>query len=104
MLAQIKRATQETSKNIIFSADREVPTTYKGWKARLLRMDYNWRLKQAEGTGRIDSRSQAQKNAIVPKGVASTSVPTQKTASGTTYRGCRAPMDISTAQAVAKCY
>ncbi len=50
MLAQIKRATRETSKNTIYSADREVPTTYDGWKAQLLHMDYNYCLKQAEGT------------------------------------------------------
>ncbi len=38
MLAQIKKATQETSKNTIYSADREVPTTYDGWKAQQLGM------------------------------------------------------------------
>ncbi len=42
MIAQIKKAAQETSKNTIYSADGEVPTTYEGWKARLLHMDYNW--------------------------------------------------------------
>ncbi len=40
MLAQIKRATCETSKNTIYAGDREVPTTYDGWKAHLLHMDY----------------------------------------------------------------
>ncbi len=104
MLAQIKKAACEMSKNTIYSADGEVPTTYNGWKARLLRMDYNWCLKQADGTGRINSRSQAQKNTTIPKGVALTSVLTQKTASGTTYGGRGVPMDISAAQAVAKCY
>ncbi len=54
--------------------------------------------------GHTDSKPQAQKNTMVPKGVASTSVPTQKTALGTTYRGRSVPMDISAAQAVAKCY
>ncbi len=50
MLAQVKKATQETSKNTIYLADGEVPTTYEGWKTRLLHMDYNWHLKQVEGT------------------------------------------------------
>ncbi len=40
----------------------------------------------------------------MPKGVASTSVPTQKTPSGTTYGGQGVPIDISTAAAMAKCY
>ncbi len=42
MIAQIKKAAQEMSKNTIYSADGDVPTSYEGWKARLLRMDYNW--------------------------------------------------------------
>ncbi len=50
MLHQIKKATHDMSKNTIYSADGEVPTIYEGWKARLLRIDYNWCLKQAEGT------------------------------------------------------
>ncbi len=33
MLTQIKKAAQEMSKNTIYSADGEVPTTYHGWKA-----------------------------------------------------------------------
>ncbi len=45
MLVQIKKATWETSKNTIYSANGEVPTIYEGWKARLLCMDYNWQLK-----------------------------------------------------------
>ncbi len=51
----------------------------------------------------IDSKSQVSKM-TVPKGVASTSVPTQKTLSGTTYGGTGALMDISTATAMTKCY
>ncbi len=50
MLAQVKRAAQEMSKNTIYSANRELPITYQGWKARLLRMDYNYCLKRVEGT------------------------------------------------------
>ncbi len=104
MIAQIKRAARETSKNTIYVADGDLPTLYDQWKARLLRIDYNWWLKQAEGTGQhVDSKSQASKT-TVPKGVASTSVPTQKTSSGTTYGGQGAPMDISAAAAMAKCY
>ncbi len=51
----------------------------------------------------IDSKSQALKMAV-PKGVALTSVPTQKTPSGTTYGGAGVPMDISAATATTKCY
>ncbi len=51
MVAQIKRAACETSRNTIFAADGDLPVLYDDWKARLLRIDYNWRLKQAEGTG-----------------------------------------------------
>ncbi len=91
MIAQIKRATHETSKNTIYMANGDLPTIYDQWKAHLLRIDYNWRLKQAEGAGRcVDSKSQASKTTI-PKGVASTSVLTQKTASGTTYGGSGVP-------------
>lgn len=50
MVAQIKRVAHETSKNTIYTADREVPTTYDKWKAHLLQMDYNYQLKKAEGT------------------------------------------------------
>ncbi len=104
MIAQIKRAACETSKNTIYVADGDLPTLYDQWKACLLWINYNWRLKQAEGMGRrIDPKSQALKT-TVPKGVASTSVLTQKTLSGTTYRGAGAPMDISAATAMTKCY
>ncbi len=98
MLAQIKKAAWETSKNSIYSADGEVPTTYEGWKARLLRMDYNYRLKQAEGTttGRVDSRPQAQKATMHQKG-GQTSAYTleKKTATGMTYGGRSACYDFS---------
>ncbi len=104
MIAQIKKAAHETSKNTIYAADGDLPTDYESWKARLLRINYNWRLKQAEGMGRrTDSKSQASK-ATVPKGVALTSILTQKTASGTTYRGQGVPMDIGAATATTKCF
>ncbi len=35
MIAQIKKAARETSKNTIYSADGEVPTSYEGWKGLL---------------------------------------------------------------------
>ncbi len=41
---------------------------------------------------------------MVPKGVASTSIPTQKTTTGTTYGGRGEPMDIGAATATTKCY
>ncbi len=42
MITQIKRAARETSKNMIYTADGDLPTTYDTWKACLLRIDYNW--------------------------------------------------------------
>ncbi len=51
MVAQIKRAARETSKNTIYAGDGDLPNLYDDWKSRLLRIDYNWRLKQAEGMG-----------------------------------------------------
>ncbi len=104
MVAQIKRATHETSKHTIYVADGNLPTLYDQWKTHLLWIDYNWRLKQAEGMGwHVDSKPQMLRS-TVPKGVASTSVSTQKTPSGTTYGGQGAPMDISAAATTAKCY
>ncbi len=100
MVAQIKRAAHETSRNTIFAADGDLPVLYDDWKARLLRIDYNWRLKQAEGMG----RSVPTPKGPAPKGAASTSVPTQRMPSGTTYGGQGAPMDISAATAMTKCY
>ncbi len=32
MIAQIKKAAQETSKNTIYAADGKVPTGYEEWK------------------------------------------------------------------------
>ncbi len=106
MIAQIKKATREMSKNTIYSADGEVPTSYKGWKARLLHMDYNWHLKQAEGTttGCTDSKSQAPKATTPQKGGQTSNTPEKKTAMGMTYGGCSMPMDINATKAVAKCY
>ncbi len=105
MLTQIKKAAREMSKNTIYSADGEVPTTSEGWKARLLHMDYNWCLKRAEGTtaGRINTKLQAQKVTMPQKGgQTSTSMPEKKTATGTIYGGRGAPMDIDAARAAAK--
>ncbi|PBK88194.1 hypothetical protein ARMGADRAFT_1084845 [Armillaria gallica] len=55
MLHQIKKAACQTSKNTIYSADGEMPTDYDGWKAHLLQIDYNWHLKQEEGTTMVPS-------------------------------------------------
>ncbi len=107
MLAQVKKAAYETSKNMIYSADGEVPTTYEGWKACLLCIDYNYHLKRAEGTtaGQIDSKPQAQKVTMPQKGGQTmTYTPEKKTATGTTYGGHGAPMDIDAAWAAAKCF
>ncbi len=107
MLTQIKKAAHKTSKNMIYVANGEVPTTYDGWKACLLHMDYNYCLKKAEGTmaGRVNSRPQVQKATMPQKGgQTSTYMPEKKIATGTTYGRCRVPMDIDTAWAAAKCF
>ncbi len=100
MVAQIKRACRETSRNTIYAADGDLPVLYDDWRARLLRINYNWHLKQAESSGRPAPMAKG----TVPKGVASTNAPTQKTATGTTYGGRGEPMDIGTATATTKCY
>ncbi len=48
MVAQIKRAAHETSKNTIYAGNGDLPNLYDDWKSHLLHIDYNWRLKQAE--------------------------------------------------------
>ncbi len=89
----------------MYSADRDLPISYEGWKAHLLHMDLNWHLKQAEGiaTRHNDSKPQA-KGTMPQKGGQTLSTPKKKTATGTTFRGQGAPMDISAAKAVAKCF
>ncbi len=107
MLAHIKKAACKTSKNTIYAADSEVPTDYDGWKACLLQMDYNYHLKKVEGstTRQIDTRLQAQKMTTPPKtGQTSTYMWEKKMATGTTYRGCGAPMNIDAACTAAKCF
>ncbi len=93
------------SKNMIYSADRDLPKSYEGWKARLLRMDLNWHLKQVEGIAARHSDSKPQAKVTTPqKGGQTLSTPEKKTATGTTFEGQGMPMDISTAKAVAKCF
>ncbi len=102
MIAQIKKAAHETSKNTIYMADGEVLTSYEGWKARLLHMDYNWCLKQVEGTTAVctNSKSQASKMTMPQKGGQTLSTPERKTATGMTYGGHGVPMDVD----AAKCF
>ncbi len=68
-------------------------------------MDLNWHLKQAEGIAarRNDSKPPA-KGTMPQKGGQTSSTPEKKTPTGTTYGGQGAPMDISAAKAVAKCF
>ncbi|KAK0229902.1 hypothetical protein EDD85DRAFT_849973 [Armillaria nabsnona] len=103
MLHQIKKAAHQSSKNTIYSADGEVPTMYEGWKTCLLRIDYNWHLKQAEGSTTAPTRP--QKTTMPTKGGQLT-VPTlsTKTATGTTYGGRGAPMDVDVARAASVCF
>ncbi len=68
MLHQIKKAARQMSKNMIYSADGDVPTNYDEWKARLTRIDLNWRLKQAEGITPATARPQTQKTTIAHQG------------------------------------
>ncbi len=51
MVTQVKKAARKTSKNTIYTADGNLPVLYNDWKARLLRIDYNWCLKQEESLG-----------------------------------------------------
>ncbi len=93
------------SKNTIYSADRDLPKSYEAWKACLLCMDLNWCLKQAEGIAARHNDSKLQAKGTTPqKGGQTSSIPKKKTATGTTFRGQGAPMDISAAKAVAKCF
>ncbi len=85
MVAQIKRACRETSRNTIYAADGDLPVLYDDWRARLLRIDSNWRLKQAESSGRPAPTAKG----TVPKGVTSTSVPMQKDNVGNHLWGTR---------------
>ncbi len=108
MLHQIKKAACQTSKNTIYSADGDVPTDYDGWKARLTRIDLNWHLKQAEGMTLATTRPQTQKMTTPTKGGQTAApVASTMTATGTTYGGRGAPMDIDAvkaAAATAKCF
>ncbi len=88
MITQIKKATQETIKNIIYSSDGDLPKSYKGSKARLLRMDLNWHLKQAEGIAARRNDSKPQAKVTTPqKGDQTLGTTDKKTLTGTTYRG-----------------
>ncbi len=105
MLHQIKKAARQTSKNTIYSADGDMPINYGNWKARLLQIDLNWCLKQAEGTTPITTRPQIQKTTTPTKGGQTAPIiPTRQTATGTTYGGQGMPMDISAATAATKCF
>ncbi len=108
MLHQIKKATRQTSKNTVYSADGDVPTDYDRWKAQLTRIDLNWHLKQAEGMTPATTRPQTQKTTTPTKG-GQTAAPiaSTTTATGMTYRGRGVVMDIDTvkvAAATAKCF
>ncbi len=68
-------------------------------------MDLNWHLKQAEGIAARRNNSRPQAKVTTPqKGGQMLSTPEKKTATGMTYGGQDAPMDISAAKAVAKCF
>ncbi len=109
MLHQVKKAARQTSKNTIYSADGDVPINYDGWKARLTRIDLNWRLKQQkEPHQQIDHKHRHRRRPHLLR-VARQQPPvaSTKTATGTTYGGRGAPMDIDAvkaAAATAKCY
>ncbi len=103
MLAQIKKAVHETSKNTIYVADGEVPTTYNRWKAHVFCMDYNYRLKQAKGS-MSGMKPPALKVTMPQKGSQQSGTPEKKTATSTTYGGQGVPMDIDTTCMKAKCY
>ncbi len=108
MLHQVKKAACQMSKNTIYSADGDMPTDYAGWKAHLTQIDLNWRLKQAEGMTPATTRPQTQKMTTPTRG-GQTAAPIalMTTATGTTFRGRGALMDIDAvkaAAATAKCF
>lgn len=68
MMVQVKKVCRETSKNTIYTGDGMIPATYPQWKSHLLCIDYNWRLKKAEGTAGqrlADAKTQTQKAAML---------------------------------------
>ncbi|PBK63900.1 hypothetical protein ARMSODRAFT_1023546 [Armillaria solidipes] len=96
MYKQIEKAARETSKNTIFAVNGNIPTTYDEWKQCLLHMDYNFRVRKAEGQANPSTRShdRTQKTNTPQKGgQMTTTTPEKKTNTGTTYGGQGAPMD-----------
>ncbi len=73
------------------------------WKARVLRMDYNYRLKWAEGST-SGMKPPAPKVNMLQKGSQQSGMPEKKMATGMTYRGQGVPMDIDAVHAKAKCF
>ncbi len=59
IVAQIKRAARETSKNTIYAGDGDLPALYDDWKSRLLWIDSNWHLNR-QRMGRIVPRQRRQ--------------------------------------------
>ncbi len=108
MMAQVKKACREMSKNTIYAGDGTIPATHPQWKSRLLRINYNWQLKKAEGTAGqrlADAKTQTQKAAMPQKGSQQlTAMPEKKMATGTTYGGQGALMDIDRTHAKVKCF
>ncbi|SJL01029.1 uncharacterized protein ARMOST_04345 [Armillaria ostoyae] len=107
MFKQIEKAARESSKNTIFAADGEVPTTYAQWKHRLLRMDYNFRVRKAENQANPStcSNDRAQKTTTPQKGGQTMNMtPEKKDNTGTTYGGRGVPMDIDKLKKEGKCF
>ncbi len=90
MIMQIKKATWETSKNMIYSADGDLPKSYEAWKVRLLRMDLNWCLKQAEGiVARCNDSQAAGKRDYAPEGWSNVEHPWEEDSNRNNIRGAR---------------
>ncbi len=100
MVAQIKRAACETSKKTPYTQATE---TYQ-LSTTTGRVDYSGSTPTgASNRQKVRDEQYQQQRRPSTKGV-STGVPTQRTPSGTTYRGAGVPMDISAATATTKCY
>ncbi|KAK0243611.1 hypothetical protein EDD85DRAFT_944929 [Armillaria nabsnona] len=105
MLDQIEKAARATSKTAIFTAASAIPTDYPQWKARLLQLDYNYRISRTSPgdrqPARNDTRPQQKNN--VPRGN-TTYTPQHKTGTGTTYGGQGQPMDIDRMRKEGRCF
>ncbi len=108
MMAQVKKACQSSSKDIIYASDGDIPTNYQEWKRHILRIDHNWRMRKAETGGgpKVADWKQQSKTNTPLKGNSQqqTSVPEKKMGTGMIYGEQGVPMDIDRTKTKAKCF